>query len=336
MSSLTRGRKIHILTQFLWPDGCPTGIYVEQLAQHFLTTGSDVLLVGGSGRYRHSSRPDPQVPTVRLQHRCGSRGNLISVASEYLAVLFAFKKYISENVQRGDVVIATTAPPSSVLLASDIRKKGALSIYWIQDYYPELIRALWDYPSDLRKFINSRWDHKISEWDQVVKTAGNLGYDGRNVSVIRNWPTLDLGKEVPFIPKTALYSGNFGYIHHVPTFLDECAKLIGAGYEVTVRGDGPGLQKMPSWIKRGLPLNTEDLRRSYWEAEVHLIAAHPKIERAVFPSKIYNSLATGRKLVCTGFEGLMKKELEAVRNLDWKASSLSSWSTLLKNCQAQI
>jgi hypothetical protein len=55
---------------------------------------------------------------------------------------------------------------------------------------------------------------------------------------------------------------------------------------------------MPAWIQTRPPLkDSDELVRSYQLAEVHIIAAHPDIQKAVFPSKFWNSLASGRRLV---------------------------------------
>jgi len=61
---------------------------------------------------------------------------------------------------------------------------------------------------------------------------------------------------------------------------------------------------------------------------VHLIAAHPKIQHAIFPSKIWNSIAAGRRLICTGFEGAMQRELEAARTAQFDRH-LEQWLALL-------
>ena len=58
--------------------------------------------------------------------------------------------------------------------------------------------------------------------------------------------------------------------------------------------------------------------------EAHLVAAHPNITRGVFPSKIWNSIALGRRLICTGFAGEMAKELEESRRAPFE-SHLDYW-----------
>lgn len=310
MKSLKSSR-IHILAQHVWPDDAATGLYAEQVAQTLVARGLPVVLVGGVGRYRESARPRPDANIIRLDHFCGKRGNLLTVAWEYHSLSLAFREYIQQYVNSGDVVVIGSFPPNTVRLASQIQNRGAISVYWLQDYYPEILRGLWEYPAVARRSLSASWNYYLQRWDYVVKSSGNLAYNGPNARVIRNWPSVDLGPEMPFIPKTALYSGGLGYAHSLKHLLVACEELKNEGYEVIIRGDGPGFKKLPRWIHREPPLqNLQMLTRSYWEAEVHLVAAHPRIQRALFPSKFWNSLATGRRLICTGFEGEMETELE--------------------------
>ncbi len=116
--------------------------------------------------------------------------------------------------------------------AESIHGKGAKAIYWLQDYYPELLRTLWNYPQPIRSVAHTYCDNRLGRWDLVVKAAGNLFYHGENARVIRNWPTIDVGKPEPAIPKTALYSGNLGYCHHIPSFLNLCEELRAEGYSI--------------------------------------------------------------------------------------------------------
>jgi len=302
---------IHILSQYLWPDSAPTGLYAEQLAEFLCANGWRVLLVGGNGSYREGCRPQPKCQMVVLNHYHGKRGSLLSVAQEYRAVRSAFLRYIASSVQSGDIVVVSSAPPNTVDLARKIQRGGATAIYWLQDYYPELVRGLWEYPRVFRKGLSHCWDRYLLAWDHVVKVAANLGYTGENARIIRNWPTVRFPSTVEPTPLTALYTGNFGYCQHLPSFLETCRELFDQGYRITVQGDGPGIQRMPAWIQTRPALkDSDELVRSYQQAEVHIIAAHPEIQAAVFPSKFWNSLASGRRLVFSGFSGAMLQELK--------------------------
>lgn len=305
---------VHILTQYVWPDAAPTGLYAEDLASRLQDEGWDVRLVGGQGGYRTLHRPKPEVTICHLPHYEGKRGNLATTFQEYRSVTAAFRDYIERCVRADDVVIVTSAPPNTVNLAETVKSRGARAVYWLQDYYPELIRGLHEYPRWMRRCFGAHWDRQLARWDKVVKIGANLGGPELNSVVIRNWPTMKLDRSVAPEPKTALYSGNFGYGHDVGRFVAACEKLRYEGYTLRVRADGRGVRHLPSWMNV-LPLHADPnrLRDDLLRHEVHLIAADPKITRAVFPSKIWNSIAANRQLICTGFADEMAMELEAAK-----------------------
>jgi hypothetical protein len=325
----------HILTQYIWPDGGSDGIYAEQLAEALQQRGCDVRLVGGTGTYRPSGRKKPGVPLLHLQHYVGRRGNLGQTFVQYCAVARAFDRYIRKSVYDGDVVIASSAPPTSVHLAKSIKRRGARAIYWLQDYYPELVRGIREYPQPLRTAFCSYWDRQLLQWDRVVKIGANLRAPSANSIVIRNWPTLDLDHSVRPEPRTALYSGNLGYGHDIALLIAACEELRAQDYQITVRADGRGVRLLPSWLKaQPLHPDPDQFKADFLRHEVHLIAAHPKIRQAIFPCKIWNSLAAGRRLVCTGFAGEMLEELETSKTAAFK-SHLDLWTEFAIGCAAE-
>jgi hypothetical protein len=326
---VTARPSVHILSQYLWPDDAPTGVYAEQVADALAEAGGRVRLVGGQGRYREGRRPAPRTPILRLGHFEGRRGRLLSTACEYESVRFAFEAYVAREVQSGDLVVVTSAPPTTLFLHRRIRRRGGVGVYWLQDYYPQLIRGVWDAPAPLRRLLGWYWTRHLRSWAHVVKAAGNLGYSGPNTAVIRNWNTLDLGPAAPARPLTALYTGNLGWGHDLASFLELCRTLREQGYVVTVRGDGPGMARLPKWVQTAPPLvDREDLIRSYWEAQVHLVAGHPLFPDAVFPSKFWNAMATGRPVLASGFTGVLAEELEVARTSDFR-THLGQWARFL-------
>ena len=319
----------HILTQYIWPDAGPDGLYAEQLAARLHEHGCNVRLVGGKGSYRPSGREKPEVPLIHLDHYCGRRGNLAQTFIEYSAVKRAFENYIGRVVRRDDVVVVTSAPPISVRLASCIRRRRAHAIYWLQDYYPELIRAIREYPTPFRRAFSRYWDGQLSKWNCVVKIGANLGGPLHNSVVIRNWPTLKFEESTQPEPLTALYSGNLSYGHDIGLLVAACEKLRAEGYRISIRADGRGVCHLPAWLKaRPVHGDPEELKNDLIRHEVHLAAAHPRITRAMFPSKIWNSIAAGRRLLCTGFTGEMATELEAAKSAPF-GRHLDEWTTLL-------
>ncbi len=320
-----------MLSQYIWPDGAPTAIYADQLADRLFERGMPVELVGGSGTYRISAREAPRAPITRLAHFEGSRGRLLGSYVEYRSVSRAFVRYVRENVGPADVVVVSSAPPTTLTLAPAIRKQGAVGVYWLQDYYPEVLRGLREYPAILRWLLSRYWDRALAKWNHVVKIGENLGYFGINARTIRNWPTLSFPGSAAPSPKTALYTGNLGYCHDIDCFIAECQRLVDAGYEVTVLGDGPGIAQLPGWIKSGPPYpDAAALRAGLLAAEVHLVAAHPQIRRALFPSKLWNSVASGRKMVFSGFAGEMAEELEESLRAPY-SRHLDNWCDFLES-----
>ena len=335
MTRNARGR-FHLLTQFVWPDDAPTGIYAEHVADALIARGCDARLVAGIGSYRSTLRTRPVAPIERLPHYVGRRGDLVRVFAEYASVTLAFRRYILRSVRPGDTVVVVSAPGDTVWLSRAIHARGARAVYWLQDYYPELVRSLWEGHAVVRRAFCSAWDALLGRWDLVVKAAGNLAYAGANATVIRNWPTVDLGPPSDAVPRTALYSGNLGYIHDVDAFVRVCESLRRDGYAITVRADGPGVEKLPSWIHRApLFADRASLARSYWESEVHLIAGHRRIEHAVFPSKSWNSIASGHRIVTSGFGPAMERELAASIASDYR-THLATWVDALVRTEVAV
>ncbi len=326
----------HILTQYVWPDAAPTGLYAEHLAMRLHEQGCDVRLVGGQGNYRTLGRDKPPVPILHLQHYQGRRGNLSQTFVEYASVKRAFANYIDNCVRAGDVVVVTSAPPNTVQLAGCIQRRRARAIYWLQDYYPELIRGIHEYPPSLRRAFGCYWDRLLSRWDRVVKIGGNLAGPSHNSVVIRNWPTFTFEKPMPSEPGTALYSGNLGYGHDVGCLIAACEKLRNQGYKIDIHADGPGVRQLPAWLQvQQLHTDPEKLKNDLLRHEVHLVAGHPRIRRAIFPSKIWNSIAAGRRLICTGFEGEMFDELEAAKHALFE-SHLDQWVDLISSAGTSL
>jgi putative colanic acid biosynthesis glycosyltransferase WcaI len=319
----------HILTQYIWPDAAPTGLYAEHVATRLHEQGCDVRLVGGQGNYRALRRDKPPVPVLHLDHYQGRRGSLAQTLAEYASIKSALSTYVDRFVRQNDVVVATSAPPNTVQLAKRIKRKGGHAIYWLQDYYPELIRGIREYPAFLRRAFRGYWDWQLSQWDRVIKVGANLGGPSHNAAVIRNWPTLNFETTTSAEAGTALYSGNLGYGHDVDRLVAACERLRDAGYRITMRADGPGVQRLPPWLKvQPLHTDPEKLQEDMVRHEIHLVAAHPRITQAIFPSKIWNSIAADRRLICTGFAGEMADELELALTSQFDRH-LEQWVALL-------
>ena len=312
--------KIHIINQYIWPDGSPVCLISEQLAVYLTNQDVPLAMVGGAGEYRPSSRPKPAIEFVSLATQTLPRNNAIQILREYVSVFRTFRRYVKQYVKRGDTVLITSSPFLNVLLRRSV-PKSVTTLFWLFDYFPASIHSL-NLPKFLYGSIQHWWDGELKKYDSVIKISTNLGYFGANAVVYRQWPMIAIESNPNVIPqKKALYTGNLGIAHDVESLVVECEKLRDAGYEINFHADGPGLDKLPDWLKsrsHGVFKNADDLIRALHEHEVHLVTGTPGTEELSFPSKTWNSIASGRRVIGCGFTGMMLEEFNQSIVADYK------------------
>lgn len=69
---------------------------------------------------------------------------------------------------------------------------------------------------------------------------------------------------------------------------------------------------------KGVFSNEDDLRKELLANEVHIIVGTPNTDELSFPSKIWNSIASGRKVVACGMIGKMNMEFETSLNSNYQ------------------
>jgi hypothetical protein len=179
---------------------------------------------------------------------------------------------------------------------------------------------------------SEHYDARYFDWQAAIGEFGgwaNLGGPSHNSVVIRNWPTFNFETAVQSDPQTALYSGNLGYGHDGQLLVAAREHLRDAGYRITLRAGDPGVRHLPAWLKvQPLHADPNKLKEDLQRHEVHLIAALPKITQTIFPSKIWNSVAAGPRLICTGFADEMAEELEIAKRVPFE-NHLKKWTELL-------
>lgn len=312
--------KIHIINQYIWPDGSPVCLISEQLAVYLTLQGVPLVMVGGAGEYRPSSRPRPAITFVSLPTQALPRHNALQILREYVSVFRTFRRYVKQSVEPGDTVLITSSPFLNVLLRRFVPKSVTV-IFWLFDYFPASIYSL-NLPKSLFRAIKHWWDGELKKYDSVIKISTNLGYFGDNAVVYRQWPMIAIEPNPTIIPqKKALYTGNLGIAHDVESLVVECEKLRDEGYEINFHADGPGLDKLPDWLKKrshGVFKNADDLICALHEHEVHLVTGTLGTEELSFPSKTWNSIASGRRVIGCGFTGMMLEEFSQSVKADYK------------------
>ena len=97
----------------------------------------------------------------------------------------------------------------------------------------------------------------------MFKVGANLGYHGPNARVFREWPAWEFTAAERAAhsvqPRTALYAGNLGYAHDRDALLAAAAELRADGFTVSMRGDGPGMRNLPSWVEGGRAFRGRDV-----------------------------------------------------------------------------
>lgn len=310
--------KVHILTQYIWPDGSPVCMMSEQLGEALKEKGVEVVMVGGRGKFRESTRNKPIIDLIHLPTLAMPRSKVMQILIEYISVIKHLWKYIKLNIKEEDAVIVTSAPFLTFLLRYILPKKS-IKIYWLFDYFPPSVISLYKFPKFIKKYLDKLWEVELKKWTIVIKISKNLGYWGSNAVIFRQWPPINIETTEIEPQKKALYTGNLSLVHDIDDLVKECNKLRLQGYMINFYADGPGTTKLPNWINlRPTFKDNESLIKALYEHEIHLITGTYDIDDYCFPSKIWNSLAIGRKIIGCGMKGKMREEFEICLQSNFK------------------
>lgn len=322
--------KVHILTQYSWPDGSPVCLISESIANELYKNNIDVCMVSGSGLYRDATRIKPPFKIVNLNSISNDRNKKKSILVEYYSVFKHQTSYIRKNVQENDLLIITSAPFFSIFLRYFIPKK-VKTLYWLFDYFPASLKCLYNVPNFIKYFFDLIWRYELSKWDYVIKISSNLGYFGKNVHTFRQWPMIDINPSDIKPNKSAIYTGNLGIAHDEVDLILKCKDLKEKGYEINIFADGPKIKLLPDWMtSKGTFKNENDLIAELLKNELHLITGTPNTDELSFPSKIWNSIASGREVVPCGMIGKMKEEFEISLKADYKEHKQNLLNFILK------
>jgi glycosyltransferase involved in cell wall biosynthesis len=231
--------------------------------------------------------------------------------------------------RRPDVVVSLSTPPLVAVVGLGMaRLRGARSVYWVMDVYPELAFRLGVLrPESTAGRAFSRISRTVlAGSDSVVALgetmAGHLRAQGaRNVSTIHNWadgvtirPRPSQGHRLRAAwgwdeRVVVLYSGNMGLAHEFDTVLDAAARLRGRqDVHFAFVGGGPQHEKVRrEAARRGLTrvefrpyVSREELGDSLTAGDLHLVTLREKMAGLLVPSKIYGILAAGRPTLYVG------------------------------------
>jgi glycosyltransferase involved in cell wall biosynthesis len=325
------------VNRFYAPDHSATSQMLTDLAVALASSGMEVHVVTSRLLYDEPatllpSREDIDgVGVHRVRSTTFGRGMLVGRAFDYLSFYFGAAAKLFRLLRRGDVVIAKTDPPLvSVPVCWIARARGARTVNWLQDIFPEvagnlgvaLARGVWG-----RVFSWFRNGSLHSASANVVlgqrmrERVAAMGVDPRKIVAIPNWA--DGAALRPVLPESNSlrnewglggklvvgYSGNMGQAHEFRTIIDAAAALRSES-NVLFLFIGGGAQKTmiaAASTERGLanlmfkPYQPRGrLDQSLGASDVHLVTLRPEMEGLIVPSKFYGIAAAGRPTIFIG------------------------------------
>ena len=327
--------RIFFVNRFYKPDESATSQILSDLAEHLVASGFDVTVITSRLSYadktvRHASKEAiAGVEITRVWSsgfgRAGLLGRAIDYASFYAASFFA----VLTRVKRGDVVVAKTDPPLiGVPVGFAARLKGAKSVNWLQDLFPEVATALRvriPFARVLRWLRN--WSLRDAELNVAIgeimanRLIAEVGTDA-SVSVIHNFAddqTLlpdaegveELRKEWGLEADDFVigYCGNLGRAHDFKTILGAAELLkdyknikflfVGGGHSRSLVEEEAALHGLPNLIFKAYQPR-EKLAVALGVPDVHWVSLMPELEGLILPSKLYGIVAMGRPLIMIG------------------------------------
>ncbi len=318
------------------PQRGATGRLLRELAKGMADNGWKVTVVTAAPEARRQK--DGKVEIIRI--------GVPVAARSVLGSLRIWWRLFREGLRLppSDLIVTMTDPPLLVLMGNLLaRVKGGAHLHWCHDLYPDLLPVLGIKPSKivmgLLSFFSSR---ALRKADRVIvigrcmaRVLAEKGVDPRRISVIPNWPDMELGESTlraswkrkkvrkvrgarPFkdlfkddSPKfRILYAGNIGRAHPLQAIIDAAA-ILSKDYpeiEFVFVGDGPGQDRLAQErAKRQLhnirlvPYQPpERLRQVLESGDVHLISMRHEAAGMLVPCKLYSALAVKRPCIFIG------------------------------------
>ncbi len=318
------------------PQRGATGRLLRELAREMADQGWKVTVITAAPEARRQK--DGTVELLRVRAPVASR-SLFGSALIWWRLLREGLK-----ADKPDLVVTLTDPPMLLVAGNMIaRAKKAAHLHWCHDLYPDLLPVLgMKPPKVLMGFLSYISARALRKADRIIvigrcmaRTVAGKGVDPRRISVVPNWPDMELGESTlraswrrkkvrkvkgakPFkelfkdeAPKfRVIYAGNIGRAHPLQTVID-AAEILGKSYpeiEFVFVGDGPGQDRLAQERAkrqlnniRLLPYQpSERLRQVLESGDVHLISMRHEAAGMLVPCKLYSALAVKRPCIFVG------------------------------------
>jgi colanic acid biosynthesis glycosyl transferase WcaI len=330
--------KVVFVNRYFHPDFSATSQMLSDLAFGLARQGFEVSVVASRQLYdqaRATLAAEEVIDGVTVHRvystrfgRSGTLGRLCDYLSFHAAAALKLRGLLGAD----HVVVAKTDPPLlGVTVGIVARSRGARTINWLQDLFPEvlgavtvenklaqsLVRAL----TNIRNRSLAAAHENVVIGDRMARHVQQQGVSSRSLRVIENWsdgqvvsPRSRQGNALRGEWQLARqmvvgYSGNLGVAHEFDTILDAAEQLL-ERTDIVFLFIGAGSRL--AWLKgqvqqRGLvnvrfqPYQSrERLAESLSVPDVHLVCLRPDMEGLIVPSKFYGVLAAGRACIFIG------------------------------------
>ena len=246
--------KIIFLNRFFYPDHSATSQMLSDLAFQLADSGHTVQVITSQLTYEGDRMLSPKesvgnVAISRVPTTSFGRDKLLGRTLDYFTFYLSAGFRLALDAQAGDVVVVKTDPPMLSVVAGPIAwVKGAHTINWLQDLFPEIATALgigrtrtqqWAF-SLLRRLrdLTLRYaDANVVLGERMAERLRKRRVPEERITIIANWAD---GNQIRPVERTRNtfrnewnlkdafvvgYSGNLGRAHNFETFLTAVAHL---------------------------------------------------------------------------------------------------------------
>lgn len=344
--------KVVFVNRYFHPDFSATSQMLSDLAFDLARQGFEVSVVTSRQLYdqaRATLAAEEMVDGVKVHRvystrfgRSGTLGRLCDYLSFHAAAALKLRGLLGAD----HVVVAKTDPPLlGVTVGVVARSRGARTINWLQDLFPEVLGAvttkhrlaqsLVGILTGIRNRSLAAAHENVVIGDRMARHVQQQGVSSRSLRVIENWcdghvvsprsrQSNALRSEWQLARQMVVgYSGNLGVAHEFDTILDAAEQLL-ERTDIVFLFIGAGSRL--AWLKqqvrqRGLvnvqfqPYQSRArLAESLSVPDVHLVCLRPDMEGLIVPSKFYGVLAAGRACIFIGDpEGEIAVQLRRLR-----------------------
>lgn len=326
--------RIVFVNRFYRPDQSATAQILTDLAEALVAEGRTVHVIASRQLYgdaqarlaAHQTIGGVVVRRVWTSRfgRAGIVGRMVDYLSFYLSAFVA----MFGTLRRGDILVTKTDPPLlSVAGLLAARLRGARSVTWLQDLYPEVAVELGinmlrgrtgDVLRRLRNWSLRNSDLNVAIGETMRERLCAEGIPASRIAVMANWSDDEaihpVAREVCALRRewgvgdrfTVAYSGNLGRAHEAETMLGAARQLrahseivflmIGSGHTSTQLSTCVAEERLDNIMFKPFQPR-ERLAESLSAGDVHWLSLRPEMEGLIVPSKFYGIAAAGRPVI---------------------------------------